>query len=59
MAASCLSRGLARSWGPAAEILRGADDPHQALRQLQREHKPELLPALQWARASTMPGSRC
>ncbi len=38
--------------GAAGAILRQAEDPHQAVRQLQREHKPELLPALQWARAA-------
>jgi len=38
--------------GPGNEILRTAEDPHQALRQLQREHQLELLPALQWARAT-------
>jgi nickel-dependent lactate racemase len=38
--------------GPGSEILRGADDPHQAQRQLQREQRLELVPALQWARAT-------
>jgi len=38
--------------GPGSDILREAEDPHEAVRQLRREPKTELLPALLWARAA-------
>jgi nickel-dependent lactate racemase len=38
--------------GPGAGVLSGAEEPEEALKHLQRDHRPELFPALQWAQAA-------
>jgi len=39
--------------GPGTEVLTASADPQEALRKLQREQRPELIPALQWAQAAS------
>lgn len=38
--------------GPGSDVLRDAEDPREAVRQLKRDPRTELLPALLWARAA-------
>jgi hypothetical protein len=39
--------------GPAADLLREAEDPEAALRQLRHRHTAEFVPALQWVQAAS------
>ncbi len=47
-----LSRAAFDTGSPAAALLRGADDPEEALAALERHRTRELVPALRWARAA-------